>query len=159
LSYLGSASLPDVRAAAALSEDLQAQAADEERHVIAGVAHRFEGIGPELAAKAAEAYMVLAREDQRLAGEAAARALQALGNIGDGHGRLKALAQIRLARVRFAFGEPDQACHDGEQALEATGNVNSAIIRTRAAGAAGGRGATPRAAKGAPVAGTSAGSA
>ena len=132
LSYMGRACLPEVRSAAALSEDLSAQAGDEERQVIAGVAHRsIEISGPELSGKAAEAYMVLAREDKRLAGEAEARALQALSNIGGGYGRLRALAQIRLARVRFAAGEPDQACTDGEQALEATGNVNSAMIRTR----------------------------
>ena len=132
LSYLGPTCLPEVRAATVLSEDLHAEAGDEERHVIVGVAHRSIDVsGPELAAKSAEAYMVLAREDSRLVGEAEARALNALGNIGDAYGRLRALAQIRLARVRFAGGEPDQACDDSEQALEAVGQVSSAMIRTR----------------------------
>ncbi|HZM79911.1 MAG TPA: hypothetical protein VFC19_29615 [Candidatus Limnocylindrales bacterium] len=133
LSYLGSVCLPEVRSSAALSEDLQADASDEEREVLAGIAHRssVDKAGPDLAAKAAEAYMVLAREDKRLASEAEARALQALANVGEGHGRLRALAQIRLSRVRFVGGEPDQACEDGEEALEVAGTVNSAMIRAR----------------------------
>ena len=131
LSYLGPACLPEVRSGTALSEDLQTQADDEERQVLSNAAYRSEGIGPDLSAKAAEAHLMLAREDKRLVGEAEARALQALANVGEGRGRLRALAQIRLARVRFAGDEPDQACEDGEQALEAAGLVKSTMIRTR----------------------------
>ena len=133
LSYLGHGCLPDVRAAAALSEDLQAQASDEEHHIIAGIAHRssVDKAAPDLAAKAAEAYLMLARGDRRLVAEAEARATQALTKVVSEHGRLKGLAQIRLARVRFAGGEPDQACEDGKRALEAAGTVKSAMIRSR----------------------------
>jgi tetratricopeptide (TPR) repeat protein len=133
LSYLGSTCLTEVRSAAGLAEDLSADASAEEREVLAGIAHRssVDKAAPDLSAKAAEAHMVLAREDGRLAGEAETRALQALADVGEGHGRLRALALIRLARVRFGAGEPDQACDDGEQALEAAGLVKSAMIRAR----------------------------
>lgn len=69
---------------------------------------------PELAAKAADAYLVMAKDDRCLADKAEASALYAPANIDESYGRNKVLAQIRLSRVRFAVGEPDQACDDGK---------------------------------------------
>jgi hypothetical protein len=132
LCYLGPACLPEVRSAIALSADLLAQAGDDERTVIATLAHRSVDVSaPELAAKAADAYMVLAKDDRRLADEAQAQALYALENIDGSYGRNKVLAQIRLARVRLAGGEPEQGCDDGDQALAQAERTSSVMVRGR----------------------------
>jgi hypothetical protein len=131
LCYLGQACLPEVRSAVGLSSDLSIQATDDERLATVSVAHRLVDMSePELSAKASDAYLVLAREDRRLASEADAHARHAL-HIADGYGRNRVLAQIRLARVRFVSGEPDQACADGEQALEMAGGTISSMVTTR----------------------------
>jgi hypothetical protein len=132
LCYLGPTAGPEVRSAVALSADLLAQAGADERAALAAVAHRSVDVSaPELSAKAADAYMVLAKDDPRLAEEAQASALYALTNIDESYGRNKTLAQIRLARVRFAAGEPDQACDDGETALTMTERMGSAMVAAR----------------------------
>jgi hypothetical protein len=132
LCYLGPTCLPEVHGAVALSSDLLAQAGDDERAAIAAVAHRSIDVSaPELAAKAADAYMVLAQDDRRLAGKAEISALYALANIDEPYGRNRVLAQIRLSRVRFAAEDPDQACDDGDQALAHAENMASTMVATR----------------------------
>jgi hypothetical protein len=131
LCHLGRTCLPEVRSAVGLSFDLEAQATDEERQMVAGLAHRSIDMSEaELAAKASYAYLVLAGEDRRLAAEADEHGRHAL-HIADGYGRNKVLAQIRLARVRFVSGEPDEACDDGERALEMAGATTSNMVTMR----------------------------
>lgn len=132
LCHLGRTSVPEVRSAVGLSSDLHAQATDEERTAIANLPHRSIDMSePELAAKASEAYLVLAREDPRLFAEADELGRHSLAGIALGFGRNKVLAQVRLARLRFVAGEPDQACDDCEHALTMVGNTKSSMVTTR----------------------------
>jgi hypothetical protein len=132
LCYLGPTCLPEVHSAVALSSDLLAQARDDERTALAAVAHRSIDVSaPELAAKAADAYMVMAQDDRRLADKAETSALYALANIEESYGRNRVLAQIRLSRVRFAADEPEQECDDGDLALTQAGYTASALVAIR----------------------------
>jgi hypothetical protein len=132
LAPLGPSTLPEVRGATQLAVELHAQADEEERDALAGLPHRRIDVSePELAAKAADCYLTLAREDRGLAAEAESGALLALHQIPAEYGRNRALAQIRLARVRFAMGEPEQGCVDGERAVELTERFASTMVTTR----------------------------
>lgn len=74
---------------------------------------------------------MLAKYDQRLASKAEERTLQTLMKDDDGRARNNVLSQIRLARVRFVAGEPEQACDDGERAVALAANTASAMVRIR----------------------------
>src|SRR5262249_47014326 len=117
LCQLGPSSLPEVRNALNLSLDLYAQARDEDRESAPPMWHRAVDVSEaELSAIASRAYLVLARDDRRLAAEVEARTLHHLANVGEGQGRNAMLSRIRLASVRFVAGEPEQASDDGDQA-------------------------------------------
>ena len=79
--------------------------------------------------RAAFGYLVLARDDRRLAGEAEERTLYRLSNIADEQGRIKAINQARLASARFLAEHPEQAVEDGNKALGMAEHVMSAIVR------------------------------
>jgi hypothetical protein len=82
LCQLGPSSLPEVRNALDLSLDLYDQASDEDRESAATMWHRaFKVSEVELSAIASTAYLVLARDDRRLAAEAEARTLHHLANV------------------------------------------------------------------------------
>src|SRR5262249_29253593 len=107
LCYLGTSSLPEVRNALNLSLDLYTQASDEDRESAATMWHRAIDVSEvELSGMASATYLVLARDDRRLAAEAEARTLHHLANVGEGQGRNTVLSRIRLASVRFVAGEP-----------------------------------------------------
>jgi hypothetical protein len=77
----------------------------------------------ELASNAAVCYRTLAVEDRLLAGNAEDHALYALTYRGPGFTRSKVFDQIGLAQARFRKAEPDQACLDGERAIEMSAGV------------------------------------
>jgi hypothetical protein len=132
LCYLGPSSLPEVRNALNLSLDLYAQAGDEDRESAATMWHRAIDVSEaELSGMASVAYLVLARDDRRLAAEAEARTLHHLACVGKGQGRNAMLSRIRLASVRFIAGEPEQASDDGDQAITIAADAGSAMINAR----------------------------
>jgi hypothetical protein len=132
LCYLGPSTLPEVQSALSLSLDLYAHATDEDRATAAAAWHRAIDMSEaELSAMASATYLVLARDNPALAAEVEKCVLQHLSNVGDGQGRNRAFSTIRLARARFLAGEPEQASNDGDQALDATEHITSAMIRTR----------------------------
>jgi hypothetical protein len=75
--------------------------------------------------------LTLAADDPRLADHAEARALHALAYLDTGYGRNRVLTQIRLARIRFVAGEPEQACEDGEEALTMAQSASSWMVTAR----------------------------
>lgn len=132
LCHLGIAALPDVRNALNLAYDLHAQASDEDRtNASLGIHRALDLSEAELHARAAFAYSMLAREDPRLASDAEERVLYRLADVRPGQARNKVFSQVRLASVRFMAGDAEQACDDGDQALDAAEHVTSAMIRTR----------------------------
>jgi hypothetical protein len=132
LCYLGSSALPEIRSTLGLSLDLHARADDEERADAESRWHRaFDTSAAELSGMAAAAYLVLAREDPRLAAEAEERTLRHLATVGEGQGRNRLFSQIRLASIRFLAGEPEQAADDGTEALHLAEDTASAMVRTR----------------------------
>jgi hypothetical protein len=131
LCYLGSSCLPEVRNALSLSFELYAQANADDRNGPQQYHRALDMSEAGLSGRAAAAYLVLAKENRRLANDAEERTLHMLANVDGGQGRDKVLSQIRLARVRFAAGEPEQACDDGDQALTMAENIASTMVRTR----------------------------
>ena len=73
----------------------------------------------------------MARYDQQLASEAETQAVAAVARSVAAPGRHGLMAQIRLSRARFAMGEPDQGCEDGDQALALAGDSMSTMVTTR----------------------------
>jgi hypothetical protein len=132
LAYLGRSGLPEVRGALGMAADLRADAGDEERELLAGLAGRSVDVSePELAEKASQAYLTLAADDRRLAEEAEERAMHALTHLDPRYGRNRLLTQIRLSRIRFVAGEPERACDDGERALTMADPAASWMARKR----------------------------
>jgi hypothetical protein len=132
LCRLGGSSLTEARSVLSLSFDLFSQASDDDRATAPTMWYRaLDMTEARLASNAAGAYLVMAREDKSLTAEAEKHTLHDLANIGEGQGRNKAFGQIRLARIRFLADEPEQACDDGGQALDAAEHVTSAMIRAR----------------------------
>ena len=136
LAYHGRAGLPEVESALGLSLDLYAQADEDDRNTadplnLAHVRPSLDASAAELASTASCAYLVLAQHDRRFAGKAEERTLYALSHRGGGQGRNDVLSQIRLARVRFIAGEPEQACEDGERAVALATNTASTMVKVR----------------------------
>lgn len=132
LCRLGGSSLTEARSVLSLSFDLYSQASDDDRATAPTMWYRvLDMTEARLASNAAGAYLVMAREDKSLAAEAEKYTIHDLANAGEGQGRSKTLGLIRLARIRFIAGEPEQATDDGDQALDAAKHVRSAMIRTR----------------------------
>jgi len=132
LCRLGGSSLTEARSALSLSFDLYDQASDDDRATAPTMWHRAVDLTEaRLSQTAAAAYLVMAREDRNLVAEAERYTLNNLAKVGQGQGRNKAFGWIRLARIRFVAGEPEQASDDGDQALDAAGHVTSAMVRTR----------------------------
>ncbi|GAA4728675.1 hypothetical protein [Phytohabitans rumicis] len=136
LAYHGRGCVPEVENALALSFDLYAQADDHDRLAadplnLAHVRPSIDASEAELLSTASCAYLVLAKYDRSLAGKAEDRTLQTLARAGEGRGRNDVLNQIRLARVRFVAGEPEQACDDGERAVALATNTASVMVRVR----------------------------
>ena len=132
LWHLGIAALPEVRSALNRSFELHAQASDEDKAVATTLWHRTLDMSEaESHSHAAYAFFLLAKEDDRLAAEAEQHTLKKLSNLGEGHGRGKVFSQIRLTAIRFLAREPEQACDDGDRAIEAAEHTSSAMIRTR----------------------------
>lgn len=132
LCYLGSSCLPEVRSILSQSLDLYAQASAEDRAAAPGMWHRAVDMSEAgSAGRAAAAYLVLAKENRRLAAEAEERTLYMLSNVSNDQQRDMVLSRIRLARVRFAAGEPEQASDDGDQALDLAEDSPSTMVNTR----------------------------
>src|SRR5204862_2155021 len=77
------------------------------------------------------AYLTMLPHDEGLADRAEAQALTAMSLAVGMPARHVLLARIRLSRVRFAAGEPEQACDDGDQALTLAGGSMSAMVAKR----------------------------
>ena len=84
-----------------------------------------------MAVSAAVSYLVMAEDNASLIAEAEQHTLVQSAKVPSGQGRSKAFAQIRLARIRFLAGEAEQACDDGNQALQLAEHVTSARIQIR----------------------------
>jgi hypothetical protein len=54
-----------------------------------------------------------------------------VATVPAGQGRSKTFGLIRLAHIRFVAGEAEQACDDGEQALQLAEHMTSARIQIR----------------------------
>jgi hypothetical protein len=132
LSYLGNACLPEIRNALSMSRDLHAQASDDDRATAPQLWHRaIDTSAAELSGMAAASYLVLARNDRRLAAEAEQYTVTHLAQVGSGQGRNKVFSRIRLASIRFVAGEPEQACRDADQALAEAETQASEMVRVR----------------------------
>jgi hypothetical protein len=136
LAYHGRGCAPEVESALGLAFDLYTQADEEDRQSadprsLMHLRPSADVAGGELVSTASCAYLVLAAHDQDFAGKAEEQTLRALVHPEQGGGRNNALSQIRLARVRFAAGEPEQACADGERALALTSTTASAMVTAR----------------------------
>ena len=132
LSRLGRSHQAEARSTLSKSFDLYAQADADDRAAAPTMWHRA-GIMDEarLSSNAGGAYLVMAREDKLLTVEAEKHILLNLTNLSQGQGRNKAFGWIELARIRFLAGEPEQASHDGNRAIEAAANTSSSMIRRR----------------------------
>jgi len=132
LCFLGPSCVPEVQSALSLSQDLYAQATNEDRATAVSTWHRAIDMSEaELSAMASATYLVLARDNPALAAEVEKRVLHHLSNVGEGQGRNKVFSYIRLARVRFIAGEPEQASDDGDRAMDAAEHTASAMIKRR----------------------------
>jgi DNA-binding XRE family transcriptional regulator len=132
LCHLGRSHHAEARGALSRSFDLYGQADADDRAAAPTMWHRA-GIMQEarLSSNAGGAYLVLAREDKRLAIEAEKHVRFNLATMGKNQGRNRAFSLIELARIRFLAGEPEQGGEDGVLAIEAGERVSSAMIRTR----------------------------
>jgi transcriptional regulator with XRE-family HTH domain len=126
----GVAHLSEVDRCINLSLDLYRKSADDEYSP--AVADYFPyACEAELAGVAAASYHELAQEDTQLATRAEQHARYALDHRGDGFTRSKIFDQVTLARVRLRAGEIEQACLDGQQAVQMAAEVTeSKRVRT-----------------------------
>jgi hypothetical protein len=134
LASLGGSCMPEARNALDLAAELQAEATDEDRLLAGPLMHLLpapDAADAEVASTTSAAYLVLAAQNRRLAGEAEKRTLHAIARQVNGSRRNNVLNQIRLARVRFVAGEPEQACDDGDTALMVTGEMVSSMVTVR----------------------------
>jgi transcriptional regulator with XRE-family HTH domain len=122
----------EARSAISMSFDLYAQADADERAAAPTMWHRA-GVVQEarLSSNAADAFLVMAREDKNLTAESEKYSLLNLSNTGQGQGRNMAFGWIKLTRARFIAGEPEQASLDGDRAIEAAKRTSSAIVGRR----------------------------
>lgn len=129
----GAAHLPEMDSYINLSFDLYHRATEDEPS--SAVADYFPyACEAELASVAAASYLDLAHEDVRLTARAERHARHALSSRADGFERSRVFDQVTLARVRFRAGEPDQACRDGQQAIQMAAAVSgSHRVRTQLA--------------------------
>jgi len=131
LCHLGPGRIPEVRDALSQSFDLYGQASIEDKTTVSTMWHRVMDVSvAELSAPAAVACLTLAEHDPRLAAEAEKYTMDQIANV-EKSGRGKAFGHIRLARIRFLVGEAEQACADGQQALDVAEHMKSATIQTR----------------------------
>jgi hypothetical protein len=122
MSPMGLGYLPEVRSAISLSSDIYGQAqADEPSPVVEE--YWPYATDAQTAGIAALTYTDLAVDDPSLAAEAERHAGYALANRADGFRRSQAFDQISLTRARFLGGEPEQACRDGNMAIELAAQV------------------------------------
>jgi tetratricopeptide (TPR) repeat protein len=134
LASIGNGCIPEARNALSLAFDLQAEANAEDQLSARHLMHVIpspDATDKELISTAAAASLVLAQHDQKLLGEAERHALRAVAHNGEPPERSGLLDLIRLARVRFAAGEPEQAAQDGQQAIMMATNTTSAMVTTR----------------------------
>lgn len=132
LCHLGPSLLPEVRSALSESFDLYGQATEEEKATASAMWHRALDVSEaELSVSAAVSYLVMAEDDPSLIGEAEKHTLTQVAKVPAGQGRSKTFGLIRLARIRFLAGEPEQACDDGNQALQMAELMISARIQIR----------------------------
>lgn len=135
LCHLGTSALPEVRRSLNMAYELHAQATDEDHTAAALGVHRALDLSvAELHGRAALAYFVLAKDDCRLAAEVEERTLLRLSHLGEGQARNRLFSLIRLAAARFLAGEPEQACEDGDQAIEAAAHSASTMVNIRMRG-------------------------
>jgi hypothetical protein len=120
---MGAGQLPEVNAHVEQSFDLYHKAEDDE-HSSAVADYYPYAREAELASVAAACYHDLAHEKPQLTDRAEQHALSALDAWGDGYARSKVFDQVTLARVRFRAGELDQACLDGQQAIQMAAAVS-----------------------------------
>jgi hypothetical protein len=73
----------------------------------------------------------MAREGQPVADEAEKHTVHHMAKVGERQGLDKIFGRIRLARIRFIAGEPEQGSDDGNQALDAAENTTSTKVRKR----------------------------
>jgi hypothetical protein len=122
LASMGTGYTSEARSAVGLSFDLYGQIGDEDNASAVTACFPYT-TDAELASGAAVCYRLLDEHDRALAAEAERQALYALSHRPKGFTRSRVFDQIELARARFAAGEPDQACTDGEVALRLAGDV------------------------------------
>lgn len=131
LCHLGPERIPEVRDALSQSFDLYGQASEEDKTFVGTMWHRVMDVSvAELSAPAAVACLTLAEHDPRLAAEAEKHTMDQIANV-EKSGRGRAFGHIRLARIRFLAGEAEQACADGDQALDVAEHMKSATVQTR----------------------------
>lgn len=131
LCHLGPSYIPEVKDALSLSSDLYGEASDEDRAVIGSMWHRVMDTSvAELAAPAAVACLTLAEHDPRLTAHAEKYTMDQIATV-EKSGRGKAFGHIRLARIRFLAGEAEQACDDGDLALQLAEHMKSATVQAR----------------------------
>jgi hypothetical protein len=132
LCHLGSSCLPEVQNALALSFDLYGQASDEDKADAGASWHRALDVSDaELSMSAAVAYLVMAADNPTLTAEAEKHTLDQLANVPEGQGRSKLFGLIRLSRIRFLAGKAEQACDDGDEAIEVASRTASATTLVR----------------------------
>lgn len=132
LCHFGPSCLPEVQNALNLAFDLYAQASDEDKATASTSWHRAIDVSEaELSVSAAVAYLTMASDDPTLAAEAEKHTLNQLATVPDDQGRSKVFGQIRLARIRFLTGEAEQACDDGDRAIEMADHTASSTISVR----------------------------
>ncbi len=132
LSRLGPSRLPEVRNGFSRAFDLYGHSNHEDNTAVSAMGHRVMDVSEyELTPCAASAYLTLAEHDPSLVAEAEKYTLQQLASLPEGQGRSKMFGHLRLAKIRFLAGEAEQACDDGEQALNLAPSVTSTRIHAR----------------------------
>ncbi|GII23338.1 hypothetical protein [Planosporangium mesophilum] len=117
LSPMGLGYLAEIRAAVSLSFDLYDKARDDEPDPAVAEYWPYTS-DSELAYVAAGTFRDLDVAVGSLANDSERYAQYALAHRGDGFVRSKVFDQIALARVRFLMAEPDEACRNGEAAID-----------------------------------------
>jgi transcriptional regulator with XRE-family HTH domain len=132
LCHLDGYQQAEARSALSMSFDLYARADADDRTAAPNMWHRCLDMSEgELFQTAAAAHLVMAKEDKNLAAEAEKYTQLQIANVAPGQGRDKAFGLIRLARIRFLAGEPEQASHDGDRAIEAAEHTSSTMVKHR----------------------------